>query len=130
MAFLWKIRLNPNISFAKKGIFLTYCRKINFWIEQDFPQECPFVYLLVFHACFYLDTFWSCELFHFSGRPTLPGIDAGEMKKLAAPKSVRVKTGIKYIRVNIRNGIPVENHAQSKYFFCGTKSQKFHRKKL
>ena len=29
-------------------------------------------------------------------RPTLPGIDAGEMKKLAAPTSVRVKTGIKY----------------------------------
>ena len=29
-------------------------------------------------------------------RPTLPGIDAGEMKKLAAPKSVKVKTGIKY----------------------------------
>ena len=67
MAFLWKIKLNPNISFAEKGIFVTYCSKINFWIEHDFPQECHFVYLLVFHACFYLDTFWSCELFHFSG---------------------------------------------------------------
>jgi hypothetical protein len=29
-------------------------------------------------------------------RPTLPGIDAGEMKKLAAPKRVKVKTGMKY----------------------------------
>ena len=124
MAFLWKIRLNPYISFAKKGIFVTYCSKINFWIEHDFPQECHFVYLLVFHACFYLDTFWSCELFHFSGRPTLPGIDAGEMKKTRSTKKCQGKNRHK-IRVNIRNGIPVENQAQSKNFFCCKKSQKF-----
>ena len=95
MAFLWKIMLNPKNNFPTKSHKNSFFSKRNVWIEPDFPEECHFLYLLVFHACFYLDTFWSCELFHFSGRPTLPGIDAGEMKKLAAPKSVRVKTGIK-----------------------------------
>ena len=31
-----------------------------------------------------------------NSKPTLPGIDEGEIKKLAAPKSVKVKTGMKY----------------------------------
>ena len=53
--------------FSFYEIFVTLCSKRNGWIENDFPQECHFLYLLVFHACFYLDTFWCCELFHFSG---------------------------------------------------------------
>ena len=44
-----------------------YCSKRNVWIEHDFPQECHSLYLLIFYACFYLDTVWCCELFHFSG---------------------------------------------------------------
>ena len=53
--------------FSLYEIFLTLSSKRNGWIEHDFPEECHFLYLLVFHACFSLDPFWSCELFHFSG---------------------------------------------------------------
>ena len=66
MAFLWKIMLNPKIYFAAISQKNSFFSKRNVWIEPDFPEECHFLYLLVFHACFYFDTFWCCELFYFS----------------------------------------------------------------
>ena len=64
----WKVFLYVhNIAFSFCETFVTLCSKRSFWIEHDFQEECHFLYLLIFHACFYFDTFWCCELFHFSG---------------------------------------------------------------